>query len=624
MAVRQYVGARYVPKFAEPVEWQENTAYEALTIVLYNNTSYTSKIPVPATVGTPKNNTEYWAKTGDYNAQVEQYRQDVEKAVEKVEGIEEHVQDTSDKFDTRVETALGEIADAKKDATDTIAADKTDATEAIATDKADALKAIEGASTDILEAVINEKTERIEADAVIQNEVDAIQSVVTGLLHDVRYYGAVGDGVTDDTNAFMAALTQQGSAVVPAGTFVVNELEMPANSSIVGLGNKSTLKANGTCIKITTGGQNISSIAIVGNGAMHTTAGQGYGIYCKDSGGVIIRNVNVKYFDEGLHVEGKSYSYDGRYNVVEDCIITSNGHYGIYVYNHPDMLIKGCELISNSVAGTGEGVNLITHGSVKIDSCHFWCYDDNKAPNSRCKYSLQLETAPFTQVFNTHIEGALIPLYSEWSTCVVINGCNIYAPFGAYTIDWHNSPYPTITNCLISGSTLDSFVSLFGTAIDMGCFNGCVFRHENMLPNNAPMDSCIYAGARFTYNLDNAAEKIGYHSPNLLKWWDGKQTHITGNFKLASTGALTASTIENVSLTTLSDDSTWTIPKVSRLNTKFVYIYNAADKTITVTINSVSGTIAANEMTVVAMTPSRIIFLGVNSTNGVIPSADNN
>lgn len=85
--VKQYVGARYVPKFASPVEWASNTSYEALTIVTYNNSSYTSKIPVPATVGDPADNPDYWALTGNYNAQVEQYRQEVDRVTEQINSI---------------------------------------------------------------------------------------------------------------------------------------------------------------------------------------------------------------------------------------------------------------------------------------------------------------------------------------------------------------------------------------------------------------------------------------------------------------------------------------------------------------------------------------------------------
>ena len=76
MPTRQYVGARYVPKFANPITWSNDRAYEALEIVTHLGTSYTSKKPVP--VGVAITNAEYWVATGNYNAQVEEYRQAVE------------------------------------------------------------------------------------------------------------------------------------------------------------------------------------------------------------------------------------------------------------------------------------------------------------------------------------------------------------------------------------------------------------------------------------------------------------------------------------------------------------------------------------------------------------------
>lgn len=70
-----YVGARYVPLFANPIEWDESKTYEPLTIVTHQGNSYTSKTFVPA--NTDITDTTYWALTGNYNAQVEQYRQEV-------------------------------------------------------------------------------------------------------------------------------------------------------------------------------------------------------------------------------------------------------------------------------------------------------------------------------------------------------------------------------------------------------------------------------------------------------------------------------------------------------------------------------------------------------------------
>lgn len=77
MANNIYIGNRYVPVFANPVEWDNLREYEPLTIVTYQGTSYTSKKTVP--VGTALSNTEYWVVTGNYNAQVEMYRKEVDK-----------------------------------------------------------------------------------------------------------------------------------------------------------------------------------------------------------------------------------------------------------------------------------------------------------------------------------------------------------------------------------------------------------------------------------------------------------------------------------------------------------------------------------------------------------------
>ena len=85
MANRQYVGARYVPKFADPVEWNSALSYESLTIVTHLGNSFTSKKPVPA--GVDIGNTEYWVNTGNYNEQVEEYKQVTESAVKKTAGI---------------------------------------------------------------------------------------------------------------------------------------------------------------------------------------------------------------------------------------------------------------------------------------------------------------------------------------------------------------------------------------------------------------------------------------------------------------------------------------------------------------------------------------------------------
>lgn len=83
MAVTQYIGARYVPLFADPIEWDSSKTYEPLTIVYSGGNSYTSRQFVPA--GIPIDNDSYWALTGNYNAQIEQYRTEVAQCDKRIE-----------------------------------------------------------------------------------------------------------------------------------------------------------------------------------------------------------------------------------------------------------------------------------------------------------------------------------------------------------------------------------------------------------------------------------------------------------------------------------------------------------------------------------------------------------
>lgn len=81
----QYIGSRYVPIFADPIEWDIHSSYESLTIVTHDGESYTSKCNVGP--GVDITNTRYWAKTGAYNAQVEQYKNEVKDLSSQVSGF---------------------------------------------------------------------------------------------------------------------------------------------------------------------------------------------------------------------------------------------------------------------------------------------------------------------------------------------------------------------------------------------------------------------------------------------------------------------------------------------------------------------------------------------------------
>ena len=106
--VTQYIGARYVPLFADPLEWSDAIEYEPLTIVLYQGNSYTSRQFVPR--GINISDESFWANTGNYNAQIEQYRQEVKR------------------FDNRIATNTQNIAENRESITSEISRAKTQET----------------------------------------------------------------------------------------------------------------------------------------------------------------------------------------------------------------------------------------------------------------------------------------------------------------------------------------------------------------------------------------------------------------------------------------------------------------------------------------------------------------
>ena len=104
MSVREYIGARYVPLFADPIEWDNTKSYEPLTIVYHQGNSYTSRQAVPS--GIAITNEQYWALTGNYNAQIEAYRAEVQQFSDDIHDIEALLPSTDFSSENTVKDAI--------------------------------------------------------------------------------------------------------------------------------------------------------------------------------------------------------------------------------------------------------------------------------------------------------------------------------------------------------------------------------------------------------------------------------------------------------------------------------------------------------------------------------------
>lgn len=257
MATRQYIGARYVPLFADPAEWDNTRTYEPLTIVMHQGNSFTSRQAVP--IGIDIDNSEYWAETGNWNSQVEAYRREVMTFDDRIEdnadaiAAEATARQTADEG---LEDAIEDEAAARAAADDAIDVEIAD--EAAARAAADDLldnkidqgleaeeDAREAADTTLQGNITAEATARIAADADLQTSITNILGTLTNLkFTSVKDHGAVGDGVADDTQAFYDAIgTQYAPApynvvIIPEGTYRLTEwIYLHSNLIILGPGH---------------------------------------------------------------------------------------------------------------------------------------------------------------------------------------------------------------------------------------------------------------------------------------------------------------------------------------------------------------------------------------------------
>jgi hypothetical protein len=191
-----YIGARYVPIFADPVEWDNEREYEPLTIVVYNGDMYTSKCYVPkgaALPEYPENQTKYWVRTADYNYQfadlkktvndlsrlVEQFQKDNQTFTDLINGWNEQVKQWEAKMDewqTTVDGVTAAVADLTAKLNEEIdrakAAEQTNAA-AIAQETTDRKQAISELDAAYKAADAAEKEAREAADTALGERIDA-------------------------------------------------------------------------------------------------------------------------------------------------------------------------------------------------------------------------------------------------------------------------------------------------------------------------------------------------------------------------------------------------------------------------------------------------------------------
>lgn len=222
-------------KYANPIQWDITSQYEANTVVVDSNgNAYLSVQPVPS--GVSLDRTDFWTKIGNFDA----LWADVKKAITpNDEGhsptatADRAVNDLVWVNGALVRVTRAMIAgDAYVPGSNCVSSSTNEVLHYLITAFNEGLSAEktarENADTQLQTDIDAEQTARENADNQLQTAIDAaLKSAVNWA--NVKTYGAVGDGSTDETSAFNAAKASGLPLYIPQGTFKVSGFESAQN-----------------------------------------------------------------------------------------------------------------------------------------------------------------------------------------------------------------------------------------------------------------------------------------------------------------------------------------------------------------------------------------------------------
>jgi hypothetical protein len=333
--------------------------------------------------------------------------------------------------------------------------------------------------------------------------------------YNVKLYGAVGDGVTDDTAAIQAAITSIGAGIIffPPGIYMVTGLTVPSNIVLKGVYAYSQLKlinsSKNSIITIADNSQDvvIEDLFLNGDITNNTQTGEsdfrGHGVDMPTEGSFIYKNIHIFhceffYCNRGIHTSGGVAGCMFSHLLVEMC-----KEVGVCVPTDS-------ELSFSYVGGNGTGygwyaTNVLAMGwESRIYANHFW-----DAP-----YNLQAEYIRFADIWGNKFENSSYETLLIRGTCegvrisenkFILNGSDYTVSSTRYAaIQFTDNETTGARATVIRGND-------FGIPSNMPYNNYCIAEAENT-------DDSYITGNYFKYGYQTAPKLIyganTVHTPN--------------------------------------------------------------------------------------------------------------
>lgn len=368
MPIKKYIGARYAPKFMGA--WNKTSEYAALSVVYANEQSYVSRKTVPA--NTEITNTEFWIKSADWNAQVTQYNQNVERyeaeVLEYAETVNSLVGKTVYTYNTKDDMA----ADKRVQLNDTL---MTCGYAEVNDKKGSFYKAV--ATTSAKAIALQNGLYALPFELEENNKYYATPEM----------YGAVGDGIHDDSTAIADAIAENKVLYFSPKTYLISSETKLTLNNITLLGNGATLKmkANNktgySMFLITGDNVCITNFTLIGDKNEHTgTTGEEGNCLDISGSNILVQNCTLSFgWGDGAEI------YNNANNVrFINVLFDNNRRNGCSIVSGTNCFFEGCTFSNTSGTIPQAGVDIESYPEdTTIDNIHFnnCKFINNKAAN---------------------------------------------------------------------------------------------------------------------------------------------------------------------------------------------------------------------------------------------------
>lgn len=498
-------------KYADPIAWAIDRQYEENTIVLDSNgTAFLSKQPVPA--GVSLANTDYWLKIADFNVMLETIKLSI----------------------TAADEGIGTTATAPRNAGDFVWLDN-DLYKVIA-------NMIAGdsyvAGSNCEKTTVGNELRKLGIKVIsVEGRADDLESDMEDVKEKIKpleygfkpvsviAYGARGDGVSDDTAAFIAALTNESYLWIPNGTYLISVLDVPADRYLLGESRDAVLKQISSLKDnfIRAGSNDVfENLTIDANNASYagSATGEYSALYIDGKTNVVVRNCHVtRGYQRTIHAKDSTYclfdncevteSRDGGgisftgsnagHNVVRSCYSHNNGKDGI-VFGQPHNTVVNSTLSGNGTKAGSCGVYMNVNAKYSIiEGCHI-----EYNTGSGIEFD---NAANFTKVVNNYIIGnALWGIDIRQVNFLIITGNYIYRNETRHELAVSNDPNSSAQVVFRITHDVESRTILNDNYIDAGNETGyCIYVYGKDSSRNLGNNFCtgftyaaIYDGSDIT------------------------------------------------------------------------------------------------------------------------------